>query len=118
MFNLSSTVFFGTIGKIVPDIVYTFPAIQDDLNEPPECLLFNLSIIETALDPRDRGQVDIARTITLLRIQDLALICTQEKNHISTILVNCGANFQFSEVICSFDGFPPQSCKSELRTSM
>ena len=95
----------------IPSQTVTLMAIQDDLIESEECLVFSLSIIETALDPRDRGQVDIARTVALLRIQDPALMCTQDRSLVSTILLNCEANFPFDEVSCSFDGAPLQSCK-------
>ena len=86
-------------------------AIHDGLNEPEECLVFYLSINETALDPRDRGQVDIARNVALLRIQDPALSCTQNQTHINSILVDCDANFPFSKIACSFDDDPPKPCE-------
>ena len=102
-----STPFFCSLETAV----YTLMARQDDLNEPEECLVFILSINETALDPRDRGQVDIKRTVAPLKIQDPTLTCTQNQSLQANILVDCLANFIFSEVACSFDDAAPQPCK-------
>ena len=101
------------MGSVLPSTPthVTFMAIQDDLNEGEECLMFDLSINETALDPRDREHVDIANNIALLRIQDPALTCSQDRSLITSILVNCEANFPFNRVTCSFDGAPLQPCE-------
>ena len=48
-----------------------FEVVLDDMTEEEECLLFTLSINETALDPRDQGQVDIANSVALIRIEDV-----------------------------------------------
>ena len=89
----------------------TFVVIQDVLIEPEECLVFNLSVNETALDPRDRGRVDIVKNVALLRVQDPALTCTQDRSLITSILVDCEANFPFSQVAYSIDDAPLQPCE-------
>ena len=48
-----------------------FPVVIDDLVEDVECLLLALSVNETALDPRDQGQVDFYNNVSLVRIEDL-----------------------------------------------
>ena len=88
---------------------FAFSTLQDNMMEEEECLVFTLSINETALDPRDRGQVDLANDVALLRIQDPALMCTQALS-LASILVDCDANFPFGAVSCSFDEGPPQPC--------
>ena len=50
--------------------LYSYAAAQDDLVEPEECLVLIMSVNETALDPRDQGQVDISDGVALVRIQD------------------------------------------------
>ena len=101
----------------VPPLPSAFLALQDDMTEEEECLVFVLSINETALDPRDQGQVDIANDVALLRIQDPALMCTQAES-LASIFVDCDANFPFGAVNCSFDGGLPQPCKLSIHYSL
>ena len=64
------------LGRFLPPppslIAYT--AAQDFLVERLECLVFTLSVNETALDPRDRGQVDFSTNVALVRIQDEVIV--------------------------------------------
>ena len=67
---------------IIPGAAFQLYTLAiDGLIEPEECLVFTLSVDETALDPRDQGQVDISDGVTLIRIQDL--------NGNETLLTSC-----------------------------
>lgn len=85
-------------------------ATQDDVQEEEECLVFSLTINETQLDVRDRGEVDLDISVTLARLQDVRFTCIQSQS-IGTIVVNCDGNFLFDEITCSFDGLTPEPCK-------
>ena len=59
------------IGGFAPPVpFFAYLAAQDDIVEDEECLVFSLSINETALDPRDQGQVDFDNSVALVRIED------------------------------------------------
>ena len=102
---------------IDPPQPFAFLTSQDDMMEEEECLVFTLSINETALDPRDQGQVDLANDVALLRIQDPALMCTQALS-LASIFVDCDANFPFGAVSCSFDGGSAQPCMCSIDYSI
>ena len=57
-------------GFIPPFVSVAYVAEEDDIRENAECLVLTLSVDEDALVERDRGQVDIIRSVALLRIQD------------------------------------------------
>ena len=57
------------VGGFLPAFA-TFATRRDGLDEGTECLVAILSVDETALDPRDQGQVDISNSVALVRISD------------------------------------------------
>ena len=57
--------FFPTFGSA------EFTVAFDDQSEGQECLIVELSVDETQLDPRDQGQVDFSNGVALFRIDDL-----------------------------------------------
>ena len=61
------------LGRFFPPPIpfFGYAAAEDDIIEGEECLVFTLSVNETALDPRDQGQVDISSDVALVRIEDL-----------------------------------------------
>lgn len=52
-----------------------FSPIIDGIQEELECLVLEVSINESLLDPRDQGQVDISNGVALVRIEDLSGEC-------------------------------------------
>ena len=93
-----------------PVILHQYTIVNDGISENEECLVFTLSVDEDELDARDRGNLDILRSVLLLRIEDGTLRCFQALNFAS-ILVDCDADFVFDITTCSFDGAPAERCK-------
>ena len=87
-----------------------YVTVDDGISENEECLVFTLSVNEDELDERDRGELDIVRSVLLLRIEDGTLSCFQAQLFAS-ILVDCDARFFFDITTCSFDGAPAERCK-------
>lgn len=106
----------STAVTLIPSDIFNFPEIvsyatfDDDIFENEECLVFTIEFDENDLDPRDRGEVDIVRSVLLTRIQDTSFMCFQAQSFAS-ILVDCDANFIFDRATCSFDGGPAELCK-------
>jgi len=71
--DFNVTVFdFTFAGGSTPEIILAsqFPAIDDTLPELTEGFLCYLEVVNSSLDPRDRGRIDFFNRITLVRIQD------------------------------------------------
>lgn len=63
-------------GGIVPDLhqYYLLPIYEDGLEEDTEGFVLYMDVVESQLDPRDVGQIDLARTAYLVTINQSGIL--------------------------------------------
>ena len=72
-----------------PPPLLSYEIATDALVEPVECLVITLSINETALDPRDQGQVDFNNSVALVRIKDAEIGMQAVSTQTSSLFLIC-----------------------------
>ena len=63
-------------GGVLPDLhqYFVLPIYEDGLEEDTEGFVLYVDIVESQLDPRDVGQIDLARTAYLVTINQSGIL--------------------------------------------